>query len=134
MFGKKPIENLRQSLIKSSQKRQLKADILKAFPILQAQDLELLMPSKQDLYSATLAGPTKMTIYLSSSKEPLFFDLKGNGDLYPSVYALWILPVFLPTFTILPETFHFIQGGAGIVLVLNLILLTFLRSHVTWCY
>jgi translation initiation factor 2D len=114
---KKPIENVRQSLIKSSQKRQLKLDIVKAFPLLTVEDLEVLMPSKQDMYTATISG-TKMIIYLSASKEPLFFDLRGNGDLFPTVYAMWILPVFLPTFVIQPETFHFIQGGAGMFLAL----------------
>jgi translation initiation factor 2D len=109
---KKPIENVRQSLIKSSQKRQLKAEIIKAFPKLTNEDLEVLMPSKQDLYSATVSG-SKMVIYLSASKEPLFFDMRGSGDVFPTVYAMWILPVFLPTFVIQPETFHFIQGGAG---------------------
>lgn len=112
---KKPIENVRQSLIKSSQKRQLKTDILKAFPRLTAEDLETLMPSKQDMYMATISG-TKTVIYLSASKEPLFFDLRGGGDLIPTVYAMWILPVFLPTFVIQPETFHFIQGGADLML------------------
>lgn len=49
---------------------------------------------------------------MDTHKEPLFFDAH-KGDLYPSVYALWLLPSFLPTFEIHPDTFHFIQSGAG---------------------
>jgi translation initiation factor 2D len=111
---KKQIENLRLSLIKTSDKRKLKADIVKAFPSLTLDDLELIMPSKQDLYCGVASG-SKQIIYLDSHKEPLFFDLY-KGDLYPSVYALWILPPFLPTFEIHPDTFHFIQSGADLMM------------------
>ncbi|RQX67726.1 translation initiation factor sui1 protein, partial [Toxoplasma gondii CAST] len=123
------------SLLGNKERKKLREQALKAFPLLVEADFDLLLPPKEEISVAKLqfppapAGSTaggnaspsltnsrgmnRGTVYLCRG-EPVFFEV--NGVTLPSVYTLWKCPDLLPTFVVHAPVSSFILKGADLML------------------
>ncbi|XP_061590804.1 eukaryotic translation initiation factor 2D [Cololabis saira] len=114
MFAK-PFRVKSNTVIKGSDRRKLKADLLAAFPLLTADELSELIPNKEDLnvVKAYAHKGEAVTFYVLQ-KNPLFFELEKR--LHPTVYVLWLRPALLPVFRTWPPVLQKLAGGADLML------------------
>jgi predicted ribosome-associated RNA-binding protein Tma20 len=102
---KKDFKVQSQVLVKRSEIKKFKGSLQQAFPILQQQQqistndsnqeansvnneqvepnpLSILFPPKEDVTQVKISG--SHTLIYVVKKQPLFFDLDGRGDFYPT--------------------------------------------------
>lgn len=117
MFKKNP-QPKASANIKSSERRKLYQEICKTYSlnaedILKETKVQILpMTTKQ----ATFKSPqgTSGIIYKDQNETPTWFRLRG-GQIYPSVFTLWKVPL-LPTVMTHPHVIEVIQNGADLML------------------
>ncbi|KAI0334161.1 eukaryotic translation initiation factor SUI1 family protein [Cubamyces sp. BRFM 1775] len=95
---KKALADLKTSApLRSSDRRKLKQRVLQAYPVLQPEEGDSLVPDglQSQKFSTHLEEPG--VAYLSPEGDPLWFTIgKGSEDLIPTVYTLWKRPDLLP--------------------------------------
>ncbi|MCJ8735265.1 hypothetical protein PDJAM_G00244950 [Pangasius djambal] len=103
------------TVIKGSDRRKLRADVSAAFPSLPADDLNELVPNKEELNVVKIYAHKgdAVTLYVLH-RNPMFFQLEKQ--LYPTVYTLWRYPDLLPAFTTWPPVVQKLTGGADLML------------------
>ncbi|XP_066500355.1 eukaryotic translation initiation factor 2D isoform X2 [Hoplias malabaricus] len=103
------------TVMKGSDRRKLKADISAAFPSLSADDLNDLVPNKEELNVVKVYAHKgdAVTLYVLH-KNPMFFQLEKQ--IYPTVYTLWRYPDMLPVFTTWAPVVQKLLGGADLML------------------
>ncbi|XP_026780886.3 eukaryotic translation initiation factor 2D [Pangasianodon hypophthalmus] len=103
------------TVIKGSDRRKLRADVSAAFPSLSADDLNELVPNKEELNVVKIYAHKgdAVTLYVLH-RNPVFFQLEKQ--LYPTVYTLWQYPDLLPAFTTWPPVVQKLTGGADLML------------------
>jgi translation initiation factor 2D len=84
---KKPFTAHKKTLLKSSDKRKLKEQLLQAFRGLKQEDLEELIPQKADVSVTKVQG--SHTLIYTKDEQPLFIDSDGRQNFYPSGMALF---------------------------------------------
>uniref|UniRef100_A0A673HFL3 Uncharacterized protein n=1 Tax=Sinocyclocheilus rhinocerous TaxID=307959 RepID=A0A673HFL3_9TELE len=86
------------TFIKGSDRRKLRADISAAFPSLSAEDLNELIPNKDELNIGKIYAHKgdAVTLYIRH-KNPIFFQLEKQV-----MYTLWQYPTMLPVFVTWP--------------------------------
>nr|XP_057907988.1 eukaryotic translation initiation factor 2D isoform X2 [Doryrhamphus excisus] len=103
------------TVMKTSDRRKLKADVSAAFPSLTSDDLTQLIPNKEVLNVVKIYAHKGESVALYVlQKNPLFFELEKQ--LYPTVYMLWRFPNVLPTFSTWPPVLDKMIGGADLML------------------
>ncbi|XP_051965004.1 eukaryotic translation initiation factor 2D [Xyrauchen texanus] len=103
------------TVIKGSDRRKLRADISTAFPLLSMEDLNELVPNKEELNIVKIYAHKgdAVTVYVLQ-KNPIFFQMEKQ--LFPTVYTLWRCPSMLPAFTTWPPVLQKLAGGADLML------------------
>lgn len=103
------------TVIKGSDRRKLRADISAAFPSLSVEELNELVPNKEELNIVKIYAHKgdAVTLYVLH-KNPIFFQLEKQ--LFPTVYTLWRCPNMLPAFTTWPPVLQKLSGGADLML------------------
>ncbi|RVE70725.1 hypothetical protein OJAV_G00067130 [Oryzias javanicus] len=114
MFSK-PFRVKSNTVIKGSDRRKLKADLLSAFPSLSPDDISELVPNKEEINVVKIYAHKgeAVTLYVLQ-KNPLFFEL--DKRLFPTVYLLWRHPALLPAFQTWPPVLQKLIGGADLML------------------
>ncbi|XP_035236797.1 eukaryotic translation initiation factor 2D [Anguilla anguilla] len=114
MFAK-PFRVKSNTVIKGSDRRKLKTDVSNAFPALSAEDINELVPSKEELNVVKIYAHKgdAVTLYVLH-KNPMFFEVEKQ--LYPTVYTLWRHPDLLQTFITWPAVLQKLAGGADLML------------------
>uniref|UniRef100_A0A8C2KI04 Eukaryotic translation initiation factor 2D n=1 Tax=Cyprinus carpio TaxID=7962 RepID=A0A8C2KI04_CYPCA len=103
------------TVIKGSDRRRLRADVSAAFPSLSAEDLNELIPNKEELNIVKIyAHKGDAVILYVLHKNPIFFLLEKQ--LFPTVYTLWRYPTMLPAFVTWPPVLQKLTGGADLML------------------
>ena len=126
MFKKPPALQSR-TLLKSSASRAVKEQIAAAFPLLTAEDLLLLFPSKSSITCDKLSSPPHASLYSVLPSRPLFFSYTptanttsassaSSAHFCPTVYALWLCPQLLPPVFIHPAVSPALIRGADLML------------------
>uniref|UniRef100_A0A3B1J275 Eukaryotic translation initiation factor 2D n=1 Tax=Astyanax mexicanus TaxID=7994 RepID=A0A3B1J275_ASTMX len=103
------------TVMKGSDRRKLRADISAAFPSLSADDLNELVPNKEELNVVKIYAHKgeAVTLYVIH-KNPMFFQMEKQ--LYPTVYTLWRYPDMLAAFTTWAPVVQKLMGGADLML------------------
>lgn len=123
------------SAVKSSVVRKLKTQIQTLYPTISADDLQRLFPSRSTvlvsklsnhmLYYSITGNPNDEDDEHEDRKDgatltpgdPLFFDTtNGKGELFPTVYALWLVPHLVPQLDVHFQVAPFLFGGADLML------------------
>ena len=115
----KPFRVKSSSQMKGSDKKKLKANLLKRFSNLQEDVLDQMLPQKEDMTLTkiyTFGGDSVLVYCLG--KEPLFFEQDKQKLLFPTVYALWRCPGLLGNFvfTTMAPVVSKLQNGADLML------------------
>jgi translation initiation factor 2D len=113
---KKPWKPQKQNLIKTSDKRRLKEKIAEQYPKISKEQLDLIIPQKGQITTIKVGGESRTVVYCLE-KDPIFFDIDGREKQFiPTVYTLWRLDTFLPTFVTPTAVFRYISSGADLML------------------
>lgn len=118
----KPFKTKNNTQVKSTDRRKIRQNITSAFGVTE-DALNQLFPSKCTINSIKIIANNGQqgTVY-TCDKRPLFFELNFDADnltkttLLPTVYALWILPELVPTFTTHAAVLPRLAGGADLML------------------
>jgi translation initiation factor 2D len=102
--------------IRGKEIKKLKADVVTSFGVADV-DVDALIPPKADVACARLAvGGGKTLLYLVD-KVPMFVDCgRGHGGLFPTVFALWLVPSMLPALVTWAPVSTKLCGGADLML------------------
>lgn len=97
--------------MKGCDKKNLKLELLRNFPVLTAEDIKEIIPTKEDLNQVKIVTHSGESLHLYCvGKLPVLFCRENR--LYPTVYLLWRFPHLIPFFTTAPEVVPVLQGGA----------------------
>ncbi|CAI8600575.1 unnamed protein product [Vicia faba] len=112
---KKAVEAKSQQRLSGADRKKLKRTIRDKFPRASDSDLDILLPPKVEITVAKFQ--TRVHVYAVEGGFPVFFDVDGRGsDIFPTVYALWMVPELLPAFTLKGgEVSRYVIGGADLM-------------------
>ncbi|XP_023550339.1 eukaryotic translation initiation factor 2D [Cucurbita pepo subsp. pepo] len=114
MFKKAAEAKLHQRLSGADRKK-LKRTVKGRFPGASDADIDVLLPPKVELSVAKFQN--RVHIYSLEGGFPMFFDVDGRGtEVFPTVFALWMVPELLPAFVLKGgEVSRFVIGGADLM-------------------
>jgi len=103
--------------MKGSDKKKLKAQLKTCFPELTDDDLNLLIPNKDEIITSKVYtyGGESVLLYISN-RDCVFFQLEKDKTFFPTVYTLWKHPKLLPVFTTFVPVMAKIANGADLML------------------
>ncbi|XP_010677092.2 uncharacterized protein LOC104892785 [Beta vulgaris subsp. vulgaris] len=112
---KKAVEAKSLQRLSGADKKKLRRSVKEKFPRASDVDVDTLLPPKGDITVAKFQN--RVLVYGVEGGFPMFFDTDGRGsDIYPTVYALWMVPDLLPAFMLKGgEVSRFIIGGADLM-------------------
>ncbi|XP_020585725.1 eukaryotic translation initiation factor 2D [Phalaenopsis equestris] len=112
---KKPIEAKALQRLSGADRKKLRRTIKERFPLASDADIDTILPLKAEITVAKL--PNRVCVYGVEGGLPLLFDVDGRGnDIFPTVYALWMVPELLPAFVLKGgEVSRFVIGGADLM-------------------
>lgn len=123
----KPVKTKSNTQIKSTERKKICAKIGAKFNISE-DDLSKLFPNKGTMNQLKLVAHNGQAVSVyTNDKRPMFFEIsKGPDDsvtdqqLFPTVYALWILPDMVPVFTTHAAVLPRLAAGADLMLPGNM--------------
>ncbi|XP_015577434.1 eukaryotic translation initiation factor 2D isoform X2 [Ricinus communis] len=112
---KKAVEAKSHQRLSGADRKKLKRSIRDKFPRASDADIDTLLPPKADITVAKFQN--RVHVYGVEGGFPMFFDVDGRGtDIFPTVFALWNVPEFLPSFMLKGgEVSRYILGGADLM-------------------
>ncbi|KMT19925.1 hypothetical protein BVRB_1g009720 [Beta vulgaris subsp. vulgaris] len=112
---KKAVEAKSLQRLSGADKKKLRRSVKEKFSRASDVDVDTLLPPKGDITVAKFQN--RVLVYGVEGGFPMFFDTDGRGsDIYPTVYALWMVPDLLPAFMLKGgEVSRFIIGGADLM-------------------
>ncbi|KAK2433157.1 hypothetical protein P8452_30525 [Trifolium repens] len=112
---KKAVEAKSQQRLSGADRKKLKRTVKDKFPRASDSDLDTLLPPKVEITVAKFQ--TRVHVYAVEGGFPVFFDIDGRGsDIFPTVYALWMVPDLLPAFILKGgEVSRYVIGGADLM-------------------
>jgi len=117
LFGK-PFRVKSNTQLKGSDKKKLKAQILSKFSSLSEDDINSLLPTKEEIILSKIYtfGGESVILYLYK-RDAVFFQLeKHNNEFYPTVYTMWKFPKIVPVFTTHVPVLSKLMNGADLML------------------
>ncbi|XP_065069575.1 eukaryotic translation initiation factor 2D-like [Rhopilema esculentum] len=114
---KKPIRIKTSNRMKGSERKRLKQRILQQFTQLTEDKLNEILPSKEDVFVTKIENGNG--IFITSffiDRNPMFFEIDKENQLFPSVYALWQHVDLIPYMVTAPPVFEKISRGADLML------------------
>lgn len=103
--------------MKGSDKKKLKAEVKKKFPVLSDEELTALLPDKEEVIMSKIYTHDGVSVLLYvHNKSPLFFVLEKDKVFYPTVYTLWKFPKLLPSFPTWPAVTKNLSNGADLMI------------------
>jgi translation initiation factor 2D len=92
-------------------RKKLKQDLMRSFPMLTAENLEQIVPAKDDLHQVkVITHGGDIVQFYTVEKQPIIFS-RGN-KLFPTIYLLWRYPQMMPSLTTVHEVVPVLQKGA----------------------
>ncbi|KAK7327311.1 hypothetical protein VNO80_31552 [Phaseolus coccineus] len=112
---KKAVEAKSHQRLSGADRKKLRRSIKDKFQRISDSDLDALLPPKAEIAVAKFQN--RVHLYAVEGGFPMFFDVDGRGsDIFPTVYALWIVPELLPAFVLKGgEVSRFVIGGADLM-------------------
>ncbi|KAL9298437.1 hypothetical protein ACSQ67_024333 [Phaseolus vulgaris] len=112
---KKAVEAKSHQRLSGADRKKLRRSIKDKFQRVSDSDLDALLPPKAEIAVAKFQN--RVHLYAVEGGFPMFFDVDGRGnDIFPTVYALWIVPELLPAFVLKGgEVSRFVIGGADLM-------------------
>jgi len=113
----KPFRVKSNTQMKGSDKKKLKTSLKKSFPDLSDEDLNLLLPTKEEIVICKIFTFNEESVLLYiHKKSPVFFEMEKDKIFFPTVYTLWKYPQLLPFLTTWTPVMQRIANGADLML------------------
>jgi len=110
----KPFRVKSNSALRGSEKKQLKANLIKCYG-LTAEDIDTILPNKgQITISKIYCHSSESALIYSCNDNPLFFEVEKK--IYPTVYCLWQLPKITCVIRTMDVVIKKLAGGADLML------------------
>lgn len=111
----KPFKVKSNIQLKGSDVKKLKTRLSLQFKELKESELSLILPTKNAFQAVKVVchAEQEVTVY-TSEKRPMLFDFENK--LYPTVYALWLVPSFVPLFTTHAQVLPVLAKGANLMM------------------
>ncbi|KAL2326523.1 hypothetical protein Fmac_025581 [Flemingia macrophylla] len=112
---KKAVEAKSHQRLSGADRKKLRRSIKDKFQRVSDNHLDALLPPKAEISVSKFQN--RVHVYSVERGFPMFFDVDGRGiDIFPTVYALWMVPELLPVFVLKGgEVSRFIIGGADLM-------------------
>ncbi|TKY68227.1 Eukaryotic translation initiation factor 2D [Spatholobus suberectus] len=112
---KKAVEAKSHQRLSGADRKKLRRSIKEKFQRASDSDLDALLPPKAEITVAKFQN--RVHVYAVEGGFPMFFDIDGRGsEIFPTVYALWMVPELLPVFVLKGgEVSRFVIGGADLM-------------------
>lgn len=112
---KKAVEAKSLQRLSGADRKKLRRTIKERFRNVSDDDIDVLLPPKVEISIAKFQN--RVVVYSVEGGFPMFFDIDGRGtEIFPSVYALWMVPELLPAFMLKGgEVSRFLIGGADLM-------------------
>nr|KYP43724.1 Ligatin [Cajanus cajan] len=112
---KKAVEAKSHQRLSGADRKKLRRSIKDKFQRASDSDLDALLPPKAEITVSKFQN--RVHVYSVEGGFPMFFDVDGRGsDIFPTVYALWMVPELLPVFVLKGgEVSRFVIGGADLM-------------------
>ena len=89
----KPFRVKSNTQMKGSDKKKLKASLKKSFQSLSDEDLNTLIPTKEEIVVSKIYTFNEESVLLYiHNKNTVFFELEKDKIFFPSIYTLWKFP------------------------------------------
>jgi len=113
----KPFRVKSNTQMKGSDKKKLKAALKKSFSKLSDDDLNQLLPAKEEIVVSKIFTFNEESVLLYiHNKNTVFFEMEKDKIFYPSIYTLWKYPEMIPYLTTWPPVMSRIANGADLML------------------
>lgn len=113
----KPFRVKSNTQMKGSDKKKLKASLKKSFPNLSDTDLNVLLPTKEEIVVSKIFTFNEESVLLYiHNKNTVFFEMEKDKIFFPTVYTLWKHPNLIPFLTTWPPVMSRIANGADLML------------------
>jgi len=113
----KPFRVKSNTQMKGSDKKKLKASLKKFFPNLSDDDLNALLPTKEEIVVSKIFTFNEESVLLYiHNKKTVFFEMEKDKIFFPTVYTLWKHPNLIPYLTTWPPVMSRIANGADLML------------------
>ncbi|KAJ3675497.1 hypothetical protein LUZ60_004539 [Juncus effusus] len=112
---KKPVDVKALQRLSGADKKKLRRAAKERFPRASDSDIDAIIPPKTEITVAKY--PNRLLVYGIEGGFPMLFDIDGRGsEIYPTVYALWLVPELVPHFMLKGgEVSQYIIGGADLM-------------------
>ncbi|KAJ4761752.1 Eukaryotic translation initiation factor 2D [Rhynchospora pubera] len=112
---KKAVDVKALQRLSGADKKKLRRTAKERFPQASDADVDALLPPKADIMVSKY--PNRLHVYSIEGGFPMLFDIDGRGsEIYPTVYALWVVPELLPSFLLKGgEVSRYVLGGADLM-------------------
>lgn len=103
--------------VKASDKKKIRQKISQQFPKLSEENLNKIASTKDSFMNIKIITHSGdlVTVY-SIDKRPMFFEIDDKNKLYPTVYAMWLVPDLVSLFTTHANVFPKLANGADLML------------------
>lgn len=103
--------------VKATDKKKIRQRISHQFPNLSEDCLNKIASTKDSFMNIKIITHSGdlVTIY-SIEKKPMFFEIDETNKLYPTVYAMWLVPDLCALFTTHSNVFPKLANGADLML------------------
>jgi len=113
----KPFRVKSNTQMKGSDKKKLKASLKKSFSKLTDDDLNKLLPTKEEIVVSKIFTFNEESVLLYiHNKNTVFFEMEKDRIFFPSIYTLWKYPELIPFLTTWPPVMSRIANGADLML------------------
>ncbi|CAI5954848.1 unnamed protein product [Closterium sp. NIES-64] len=112
---KKPSDIRGQQRLSGADRKKLRRNIRDKFQGATDEQLDAILPPKADVTVTRLVN--RVLVYGLESGLPMLFDCDGRGtEIYPTVFALWLVPDLLPSFLLKGgEVSRYVLSGADLM-------------------
>lgn len=110
----KPFRVKNNIQMNGSEMKKIREKVAKQFPLISENSLKILLPNKAAFHVLKIVthAEVAVTVY-TVDKRPMFFEIK---EIYPTLYALWLVNDLLPLFTTVPNVLPKLANGADLML------------------
>uniref|UniRef100_A0A1L8DS41 Putative filamentous baseplate protein ligatin n=1 Tax=Nyssomyia neivai TaxID=330878 RepID=A0A1L8DS41_9DIPT len=111
----KPFKVKSKTQLRSSDRKKLHMQISGKYTKLTDEDFQRIFPPSGNIYHTKIIASNGETVLVySEDKQPMFFELT-NGQIYPTLHALWLIPHLLPSVTTHSGVLPIMAKGANLM-------------------
>ncbi|XP_055694680.1 eukaryotic translation initiation factor 2D [Lutzomyia longipalpis] len=104
-----------KTVLRSSDRNKLYNKIAGKYPNLSDKNFCCIFPSSGCIYHTKIITNSGSTVLVySEKKQPMFFEL-ASGNIYPTVYTMWLVADLLPKITTHPSVLPIMAKGANLM-------------------